>query len=183
MLQEPPKERGRIGLSHLPYEISKRKKVWISVRKVSGLATDERTYLSRGANNDVIATDVKRRGGKMTRAINIDNQRDMETSERQARKIKWSRMFRQRGGGTILVGDFNAHSRRWDPRWKKQGEARFWGETIDEHGLEIGNVVQPTHHWARNGEEGESTIDLTIASRPIARWTILHGTHATDSDC
>jgi hypothetical protein len=146
------------------------------------LATDERTDLSRGANDDVIVTDVKRRGEKMTRVINIYDQRDVRTRERQARKINRSRIIRQRGGGTILAGDFNAHSRRWDPRCKEQRDATFWEEIIDEHGLEIGNDDQPTHHWARNGEEGESTIDLTLASRPITRWTILDGRHATRSD-
>ena len=38
--------------------------------KGSGLATDKRTDLIRGANDDVMVTDVKRRGDKMTRIIN-----------------------------------------------------------------------------------------------------------------
>jgi hypothetical protein len=152
------------------------------VDKGSSLATDEQTDLSRGANDDVIVTDVKRRTEKMTRVINIYDQTDLRTREREARKINWSRIIRQRGGGTILAGDFNAHSRGWDPRCKEQYDATFWEEIIDEHGLEIGNDNQPTHHWARNGEEGELTIDLTLASRPITRWTILDGRHATGSD-
>jgi endonuclease/exonuclease/phosphatase (EEP) superfamily protein YafD len=133
MLQEPPEERGGIGISHSAYEIRKQKRVWTAVRKGSGLATDERTNLSRGTNDDVIVTDVKRRGEKMTRVINIYDQRDVRTRERQARKINWSRIIRQRGGGTILAGDFNAHSRRWDPRCKEQRDATFWEEIIDEH--------------------------------------------------
>jgi hypothetical protein len=146
------------------------------------LATDERTDLSRGANDDVIVTDVKRRGEKMTRVINIYDQRDVRTMERQARKINWSRIIRQRGGGTILVGKFNPHSCRWDPRCMEQQDAIFWEEIIDEHRLEIRNHDQPTHHWARNGEEGEWTIDLTLASRPITRRPILDRRHATGSD-
>jgi hypothetical protein len=182
MLQEPPAERGGIGISHLAYEIRKRQRVWTAVPKASGLASDKRTDLSRGANDDVIVTDVQRRGEKMMRVINIYDQRDVRTRERQARKTNWSRIIRQRGGGTILAGDFNAHSRRWDPRYKEQRDATFWEEIIDEYGLEIGNDDQPTHHWAGNGEEGESTIDLTLASRPITRWTILAGRHATGPD-
>jgi len=54
-------------------------------------------------------------------------------------------------------------------------------EITDEYGLEIGNVDQPTHHWARNGEEGESTIDLTMAIRPITRWTLQDGSHGAGS--
>jgi hypothetical protein len=71
MLQEPPEERGAIGISHSAYEIRKRKRVWTAVRKESGLATDERTDLCRGVNDDVIVTDVKRRGEKMMRGVNI----------------------------------------------------------------------------------------------------------------
>jgi len=88
------------------------------VHKGSGFATDERTDLRRGANNNVSVTDVKRRGEMITRVINIYNQRDVQTRERQARKINWSRIIQQRGGGTMLAGDFTAHSRRWDPRCK-----------------------------------------------------------------
>jgi len=80
------------------------------------------------------------------------------------------------------MGDFNAHSRRWNPRWKEQCDGTFWVEIIDTHGLEIGNDDQPTHHWASNDEQGESTIDLTLASQLITRWTILAARHATGSD-
>jgi len=117
------------------------------VRKGSGLATDEWTALSRGANDDVIVTDVKRRGEKMARIINTSDQRDVRTRERPARKINWSRIIHQRRGGTILAGNFNSHSRRWDPRCKEQRDATFWEEIIDEHGQEIGNDDQPPHHW------------------------------------
>jgi endonuclease/exonuclease/phosphatase (EEP) superfamily protein YafD len=134
------------------------------VRKGSGLATDERRDLNRGTNNDLIVTDVKARGEKMKRGINIYDQRDVRTRERPARIMNSSRIIRQRGGGTILAGDFNAQSCRSDARFKEQHAATFWEEIIDEHGLEIGNHEKPTHHGARNGEEGESTIDLTLAS-------------------
>ena len=53
---------------------------------------------------------------------------------------------------------------------------------IDENGLEIGNDGRPTHHWTREDQEGESVIDLTLANRPIVKWTILADDHATGSD-
>ena len=81
------------------------------------MATHERTVLSRGENDDVIVTTVKRRGENMTRVINIYDQSDVRTRKRKARKLNWSRIIRQRGGDTILACDFNAHSGRWDPRW------------------------------------------------------------------
>jgi len=90
MLHKPPDERGGIGISHSAYDIRKRKIVWTAVRKGSSLATGEWTDLSRYANDDVIVTDVKRRGEYMTMIINIYHQRDVRTRERQARKINCS---------------------------------------------------------------------------------------------
>ena len=142
--------------------------------------TDQRAVLSRGANDNVIVTDVKGRGARMMSMIHIYDQSEMQTGVRQARKINWSRIIHQRGG-TIFAGDFNAHSRRWDPTCKERRDETFCEEIIDEYGLEIGNDDQPTHHRARNGEKSESTIDLTLASRPITRRTILGGRHAKAS--
>jgi hypothetical protein len=58
----------------------------------------------------------------------------------------------------------------------------FWEDVIDENGLEIGNDGEATHHWTREGHEGESVIDLTLANRPITKWSILADDHATGSD-
>jgi len=44
---------------------------------------DERTDLSRGANDDVIATDVRRRGDKITRIFHIHDQNDTRSGERE----------------------------------------------------------------------------------------------------
>ena len=79
------------------------------MHKGSGLATDELTDLSRGANDDVMVTDIKRRGEKMMMSMNVYDQRDIQTGERRARKQNWHRAIRQ-GGDTIIAGDMNAHS-------------------------------------------------------------------------
>jgi hypothetical protein len=115
----------------------------------------QQTDLSRGMNDDVMVTDVKRRGEKMMRIINVYDQRDVQTGERQARMLNWYTAIRQ-GGGTIILCDMNTQSKRWDLRYSEQHDATFWEEIIDEHGLEIGNDDdRPTHHWARNSVEGE----------------------------
>jgi hypothetical protein len=54
-----------------------------------------------------------------------------------------------------------------------QRDAAFWEDLIDENGLEIGNDGEATHHWTREGHEGESVIDLTLANRPITKCSIL----------
>jgi len=58
----------------------------------------------------------------------------------------------------------------------------FWEEIIDEYGVEIGNDDWLTPHWAGTGEEGKSTIVLTLPTRPITQWTILDVSHAAGSD-
>jgi len=179
-LQEPPRERGGCGISHSAYEIRERTRVWTAIRKGSGLVVDERMDLSRGAQDDVIVTDVRRRGEKRTRIVNVYDQRDTQSGERQAQKLNWQSVIRQ--GGTVLVGDFNAHSSQWDPRCRTQRNAAFWEEVIDENGLEIGNDGRSTHYWTREDQEGESVIDLTLANRPIMKWTILADDHAPRSD-
>jgi len=64
-----------------------------------------------------------------------------------------------------------------------QRDAVFWEDVIDENGLDIGNDGEATHHWTREGHEGESVIDLTLANRPITKWSILaDDDHATGSD-
>jgi len=144
------------------------------------LVVDERTDLSRGANEDVIATDVRRRGERIMRIVNVYDQKNTHSGERPARKLDWRRVIRQ--GSTVLAGDFNAHSIRWDPSCQVQRDAAFWEDVIDENGLEIGNDGEAAHHWTREGHEGESVIDLTLANRPITKWSILADDHATGSD-
>jgi hypothetical protein len=109
-LQEPPRERskGGVGISHSAYEIRKRKSVWTAIWRGSGLVVDVRTDLTRGAKEDVIATDVRRRGERITRNVNVYDQKNTHSGERPPRKLDWRRVIRH--GSTVVAGDFNAHS-------------------------------------------------------------------------
>jgi len=80
-LPEPPRESGDIGISHSAYEIRKRKRVWTAIWKGSGLVVDEQTDSSRGANDDVIATDIRGSGEKITRNVNVYDQEDEQSGE------------------------------------------------------------------------------------------------------
>jgi len=70
---------------------------------------DQSTDLSRCAIDDVIATDVSKKGEKCTRNVNVEDQNDTQLGERErpAPKLNRKRVIRQ--GGTALAGDFNAH--------------------------------------------------------------------------
>ena len=63
-LHEPPRESGGIGISHSGYEIRKRKRLSMAVRRGSSLVVDELTDLRRGVNEDVIATNVMKERGE-----------------------------------------------------------------------------------------------------------------------
>jgi len=123
---------------------------------------DERRDLSRGANDDIIVTDVRKRGEKIMRIVNVYNQRDTQSGERQAQEVNWQSVIRQ--DGTVSAGDFNAHSSRWDPRCRAQRNAASWEVVIDEYGLEIGNDGRSTNYWTGEDHEGESVIYLTLAN-------------------
>ena len=179
-MQVPPRVRANIGISHSPFKIIIKNTVWTPILKQSGLVVDEHTDLSRGANEDVIATDVRTAGENITRKGNVYHQTDRQSGERPAQKVNCQRVIRQ--GGTVLKGDINTHSRPWDPRCLGQRKAAFWEEVIDKNGLEMGNDGQSTHLWTRDGHQGESVIDLTLANRPITQWSILADVHATGSD-
>jgi len=142
-LQEPPREKGGIGISHSANDIRTRKRVWTAIQRGSGLVVDERMDLSRGANDNVIATDVRRRKETITRIVNVYDRKDTQSGERSAWKLNWQRVTRQ--GGTVLAGDFNPHSTRWDPTCQVQRDAMFWEDVIDENGVEIGNDGRATH--------------------------------------
>ena len=150
------------------------------IRRVSGLVVEERTDLRRGGNDDVIATDDRRRVLTITRIVFLYDQTDTQSGERPAQKLNWQSVIQH--GGTILAGDFNAHSTRWVPRCKVQRDATFWEDVIDEHGLEIGNDGRATHHLTREGHEGESVFDLTLANQPITKYSTLSDNHSTGSD-
>lgn len=123
------------------------------MRKGSGLAPDKRTDRSKGANDNVNVTDIPSRTEKMTRMIKIYDHRDVQPGETQSTEINWHIIILQEGG-TILAGDMNAHSRRWNPKCKEQPDATFCKDIIDGYGIEIGNDGRPTHPLTRNSAEG-----------------------------
>ena len=77
-LQEAPRERADIGISHWASKIRNSKNIWTARPKGSGLVVHERTDLSRCANNKVIATDVRRTGDQRTNILNVYDHNDTQ---------------------------------------------------------------------------------------------------------
>jgi hypothetical protein len=73
-LQDPPRLRGGIKISHLAYKITEGNRVWTAIRKGTGLVVDDRLNLSWGDNDDAIVTNVRSRGEKITRSADIYDQ-------------------------------------------------------------------------------------------------------------
>ena len=53
---------------------------------------DDRTDSRRGANNDVMVTDVRRRGEKLIKIDHIHDQRDAQSGASLARKLNWQKL-------------------------------------------------------------------------------------------
>jgi hypothetical protein len=62
----------------------KRIRVLTTIQRGSSLVVDERTDFSRSANEDVIATDVRRTGESIMRIINVYDQKNRHSGERPA---------------------------------------------------------------------------------------------------
>jgi len=143
------------------------------VPKGSGCGINKRTELSQNARGDVIVVDIKNRGEKITRIVNIYEEREGESGERPAGRLNWQTIIRQEGGGLAPEGDFSAQSQLWDPGSTERKDATYRENTSEEHRLVTGNYDWPTNHWMRHDSMRESLIDLTLANGPFGKWMIL----------
>jgi hypothetical protein len=178
---EPPRETEGIGTSHSAYLIRKWESVWTARRRGSGLVVDQRMYVNRGVNEDVIATDVRRRGERITMIVNVNDQKNRHSGDRPAWQLNGQTVIRL--GSTVLTGDTDTQRIWCDPRCQVQQDAASYKDVIDENALQTGIDGDATHHRTREGHEVESVIGLTLANRPITKWSILHDDdHATGTD-
>jgi hypothetical protein len=83
---------------------------------------------------------------------------------------------------TIVCGDFNSHSQRWDPNCRRERDATFWKYWSENFLMQLSNDGQCT--W--EGSNGsKSVIDLTWSSpleSPLGLWRLAKDHEETDSD-
>jgi hypothetical protein len=103
---------------------------------------------------------------------------------RPAHHANWTEIL---GEDTIIAGDFNAHSPRWNPHDPPRRNHHFLEELMDDYGLIVKNDGPATRHPDRDLEEEEedeeedehsiSIINLNLASPRIAhrvvKWRVL----------
>jgi len=135
---------------------------------------------NRAANNDVIVTDVRRTGEKITTIDSVYNQRGTQSGERPPQHASWHTVIRQ--CGTVLAGHIDAQSRARDGRCHTQRKAAFWEVVIDQNALEIGNDSRSTHYGSTGEHYSEWVFNLTLLNQPILKWTIVVDHHDTGSD-
>jgi hypothetical protein len=83
---------------------------------------------------------------------------------------------------TIMCGDFNSHSQRWDPNCRRERDATFWKDWSENFLMQLSNDGQCT--W--EGYNGtKSGIDLTWSSlleSPLGLWRLAQDHKETGSD-
>jgi hypothetical protein len=83
---------------------------------------------------------------------------------------------------TIVCGDFNSHSQRWDPNCRRERDATFWKDWSENFLMQLGNDGQ----CKREGSNGsKSVIDLTWSSpleSPLGLWRLAKDHEETGSD-
>jgi len=176
-LQKPQRAKTGFAICRAAYKITKRNRIWTAIQEGSDLEVDERSDLCSRANNDVNVAVLMLTGEKIMRWVMIYDQTDMQSGERQAGKLdSQSVIWPCR---TVLKGDFNAHSGRWDLRCHMQHHVIFWEEAIDKDWLEIGNNGWSTHYWTREDHQGKLVINLTSVNRLITKWSLVADNYAT----
>jgi endonuclease/exonuclease/phosphatase family metal-dependent hydrolase len=193
LMQEPPiEEVERQGgekkvyqLSDPGYEIYRGNRAWTAVKRDCvrnpKWRVERRTDLEEGGESDVVILDITPPGCERLRIINVYDQvpRGRSTYRRPARQLDWDQLI---APGTILVGDFNAHSPVWNARCRERVDAGFLEQLIGKHDLVVWNDDQATFH--REGCDNHSIIDLTITTPdiPLAEWALEDDADTTESD-
>lgn len=148
-------------------------RVAVGVQRGSNVRVEVRTDLVCHAEVmvvDVWELDERRRDRRRTRMVNVYDQwrGEGEHRRRNIDDIRWEEVIR---GRTILLGDFNAHSRVWNAHAAREdSHARRLGDIIRKFNLIIANNETATRVGARNSR---SIIDLTLlAGVELVSWTV-----------
>jgi hypothetical protein len=178
--QVPPIDKASCGISHSSRKVRFGNSVCTAIPKWNSLVIDERTEYCRGDNNNVIATDIPRRGQMITRIIIDYHYINTQSGETTARKLNWQKVIPQ--GITVLAGYFNDHTIQWDSRCQVQQNAVFCDDMIDKNSLQSGDNDKATHDYTKKNHEGQSIIKLTLAHCLFTEWFILADDYATVSN-
>jgi hypothetical protein len=153
----------------------------VAIRVDGNIKVEYRSDLGKNAMGDMMVLDVTMDTGRKIRVVNLYDQleKGRTSSLRPVRQVRWQDIMTEK---TIVCGDFNSHSRRWDTNCREERDSKFWKDWQEEYMMQLGNNGQPT----RNGSNGtQSVIDLTWSSpleSPLAQWRMGTESEETGSD-
>jgi hypothetical protein len=209
LIQEPPEDH---RFTHPGYDY-----LWTTGRvmsarcKTSAWTFSTEDNLTKGSTGDVQVLSVGRRNqkGRVLRIANVYSAKVFgeRGGDRPAHLANWPEILSE---DTVLAGDFNAHSPRWNPHNPPRRNHHFLEELMDDYDLIVQNDGTATRHPDRHGNSDDeylddeedldsdddvtdgataavSIIDLTLASPRIAHrvldWQVLEDDDdATGSD-
>jgi hypothetical protein len=122
-----------------------------------------REDLAQPGEGDVQILDIVCRGHRQVWVVNVYDAPRASDRVRPARPVEWSHVITQ---GTILAGDFNAHSRRWNPYYDVPLHHKFLEDLMDVHDLRYVGDGQETH--SQSGQLHLSVINLVFATMELA---------------
>jgi hypothetical protein len=184
LLQEPTTKWGirHPGYRLLwPQEGGNKPRTMVAIRVDGNIKVEYRSGLGKNAMANMMVLDITIDTGKKIRVVNLYDQleKGRTSSLRTARQVRWQDIMTEK---TIVCGDFNSHSRRWDINCKGERDPKYWKDWQEEYMMQLGNNGQPT----RNGSNRtQSVIDLTWSSpleSPLAQWRTGTESEETGSD-
>ena len=163
LVQEPPEYDGN---RHPGYEYLWAGRVMTARRKDSDWTVSTEDKYTRAAGGDVQVLALGRRGhqGREIRVVNAYFQGTSRTArERRAHQADWDGILSE---SSILAGDFNAHSPRWNQLCTQRRDAGFLEGLMDTYELVVRNGPQVT----RPNSECYSVIDLTLITPEVVQF-------------
>jgi hypothetical protein len=151
------------------------------VRKDTRWKMTPRQDLDKDGEGYIQVLDMYRRGQRPVRIANIYDFPRQSDGIRPAHNANWKRIINP---NTIIAGDFNAHSPRWNPLCTTSKDHLFLEELMDSYDLRYVGDGQETH-W-QSGQLRHSVIDLVMATMELEEHTtcvrVDDPAHATPSD-
>jgi endonuclease/exonuclease/phosphatase family metal-dependent hydrolase len=182
LIQEPPLvSEAQYRQRHPGFRVEWEARTATAIRVDTRWKTRIRKDLSTQSEGYIQIIECSRKNQPDLRIVNIYDQVQQTTRRRPAREEDWGRILTD---GTVLAGDFNAHSARWNDICHTERDATWIKHLMDSHDLRYsGDRVQTCSSPNSNLY---SVIDLVFSTNDIAQRvradTLVSDEHTTGSD-
>jgi len=181
LIQEPPyTDKAQFRQRHPGFRIEWAAKTATAIRVDTRWKVHVHLDLSTHTEGYVQVMDCSRKSRNL-RAANVYDQVQTDTRRRPAREADWSKIVTDE---TLLAGDFNAHSHRWNTQCIHERDATWIKHLMESNDLSylgdgVNTCITPNSNTY-------CVIDLTFGTEKVARQvradTLVQDKHATGSD-